>query len=107
MAYAERNARVSRAPARRATPSASVPRGAQFLTAVSVCLLACSSSVGAPRAPRQTQCPDMSTCLVTASTYCHHHQFNMTVRDGSQSGPTVAEWRPSDDGQFHLLIACE
>jgi hypothetical protein len=79
----------------------------KVIVAVSACLVACAGNIDHPRVPRQTQCPDMGTCLMTASEYCSHRKFTMAVKDGSQSGPTVAQWRPSHDGQFHLQISCE
>jgi hypothetical protein len=103
---------ASGVPAPGPTRSASMRRNRKYIMAVSAwavsaCLLACTSGITQPRAPRQTQCPDMNTCLMTASEYCADRQFTMAVQEGSRSGPTVAEWRPSRDGQFHLRISCE
>ena len=79
-----------------------------ILVAAGMCLLACATSyVSQPLTPRQIQCPDMGTCLAAAGEYCPTRKFTMLVQDGSQSGPTVAAWRPSPDGQFHLLITCK
>ena len=80
----------------------------KHLVAAGATLLACATShVSRPQVPRQIQCPDMRTCLATAGEYCPHREFTMLVQDGSQSGPTVDTWRPSPDGQFHLLIHCK
>lgn len=51
-------------------------------------------------------CAPMSDCFMQASSYCGG-KFQLVVREGTKSAPTIEEWTPSLDGKFHLAVSCQ
>jgi hypothetical protein len=82
----------------------------RMLVALVVGLMGCSGAKtvvdtnGSQQLP--IVCSPMSDCMMRAWKHCGGLGFNMVVHEGTMGGPSVGEWKPSQDGKFHLLISC-
>jgi len=75
-----------------------------------VAMTACGGSQSKPTVNLSSSdiiCNPMGDCMAKAFAFCNG-PFQMKVQDGTQSAPTVSQWRPSPvDNQFHLFISCQ
>lgn len=52
------------------------------------------------------KCPNIGGCLEQAGNYCPNG-FTLTVHSGTKSASHISQWKPSPDGNLHLLVSCK